>query len=300
MPLLAVNHHYYRESPGGPGIHPIGREALLASARRLTRRRRPAGQRDMAAWLEEASSDEPLVVFTFDDGLREQVRAVHDLASAGVPAVCFVPTLPLVQERLLDVHRLHLLRAKAGDAAVLASLTARWPDLARRVDPARAAAQYRYDVEEARTLKYAVNFLLAEEERSPWLATTFSELAGDEREAARDLYMDVESLRGLAAMGALATHGHSHRPLATLDDRAMREDIDRSIAILRDLAGAEVTGISYPYGGPDAVDDRVATAAAEAGLRWGFTMRRGENGVDARGRRMRLDRIDCNDLERFA
>jgi len=303
MSLLAVNHHYYREvSPPG-GFYPINRARLLAEVGLLRKRRRPISQKELLDALADPGQMHDLsdtFILTFDDGLKEQMAALHALESIGIAALFFVPTAPLTERRVLDVHKLHLIRAARADADLVADLEKLFPKALSRMDMAAAARQYRYDNDVARRVKYLLNFLLDPNERRDWIDRVFKETVGREADVADTLYMDRDDIRSLAQFNMLGAHGHSHRPLATMDTEVMVQDVALSTEILADMGGQAVKGISFPYGGPTAVSDSVVEVCAASGLSFGFTMQRGCNQLLELQKPMRLKRIDCNDVAEYA
>ena len=65
-----------------------------------------------------------------------------------------------------------------------------------------------------------------------------------------------------------ASHGATHRRLTWLSDAEVREDLQRSRALLADRLGAEAArAVAYPFG---AVDQTVIEAARSAGFSLGF------------------------------
>jgi peptidoglycan/xylan/chitin deacetylase (PgdA/CDA1 family) len=300
--VLAVNHHYYREVSPPAGIYPINRARLAAEVETLRRNYRPIAQRDLLDILAhpEIAQHDDVFLLTFDDGLKEQMAALRDLESLGVAALFFVPTAPLIERRVLDVHKLHLIRATRSDEVLLVDLKELFPVAWDRLDDAAAIKQYRYDDAQARRVKYLLNFALTPQERREWLDRLFSTVVGTEAEVAKALYMDRDDIRLLGRTGMLGTHAHAHLPLAQLGCEDMRRDIAQSLDVLNDLSNDPVSGISFPYGGPDAVSESVVQACAELGLSYGFTMQRGRNEVEEMGARYRLKRIDCNDVVSFA
>lgn len=297
MRLLAVNHHYVRDEEARGGIHPVSFAELLRRVLGASKIFRPIDARTLAAGLDGDAVGDALVV-TFDDGLAEQAHAARRLADHGIPSICFVPTAPIVDGRLLDVHRIHLLRSTTGDAEIAAELASRFGATFTDLDMEQARSQYRYDADPARQVKFFLNFVLAGQEREAWTQTAFARHCGEERAAALGLYMDVETIRDLAKVGALGCHGHSHKPLARLTEAEQRADLGLSRQILEDIVGPVALGLAYPYGGPDAVDARTIAVAAELGFVYGFTMRRGINTwTGASDAPLALSRIDTNDVE---
>src|SRR6185295_4826270 len=74
------------------------------------------------------ASGQPLrdsIVLTFDDGLRDHHEYVlPELRARGLWGIFFVSTLPYEQQRVLDVHKVHLALGRAGGQAVLRELEA--------------------------------------------------------------------------------------------------------------------------------------------------------------------------------
>lgn len=302
MSMLAVNHHYYREASPPGGFYPISSARLLAEVALLRGKRRPLGQNDLLDALADPDKADGLAdtfILTFDDGLKEQMAALRDLERLGITALFFVPTAPLAEKRVLDVHKLHLIRAARTDAALLADLEGLFPLALSQLDAAAAVRQYRYDDDSARRVKFLLNFVLEPDERRDWVDQVFAAAVGAEADVAGALYMDRDDIRFLAKSNMLGTHAHSHLPLTQLDGDEMARDIALSMEILADLGGQPVRGISFPYGGPDAVSDSVIRACAGLGLAYGFTMQRGCNHLSDLQAPLRLKRIDCNDVADF-
>ncbi|MCR5885711.1 polysaccharide deacetylase family protein [Rhizobacter sp. J219] len=299
MTLLAINHHYYRTESTGRGIYPTTPQALRAEVEQVVAHGWKIGdQRDLLDHLEGLDRPRRLCVLTFDDGLKEQMTAIVDLAAVGACAICFVPTQPLLELQVLDVHKLQMVRARLPDEQLADMLNLRFGFHGREFDEQHLAIQYRYDAPLSRRVKYFLNFMLEPQARDSWLSQAFSDLLGDERAAASSLYMTEDDLRLLARLGLIGSHAHSHRPLATLDAATLGSELQRSFDELKRITGVAPLGISYPYGGQSAVSQAVFDAATDCGYRYGFTMKRGTTEVTEalQGQAMSLNRVDTNDV----
>ncbi len=302
MSLLAVNHHYYREiSPDG-GYYPISSALFTAEVELLRRKRRSLGQHELLDLIADSGTESGLIdtfILTFDDGLKEQMAALRDLEKLGISALFFVPTAPLTEKKVLDVHKLHLIRAVRTDVVLLADLEKHFPVALRRLDEDAAARQYRYDNDSARRVKFLLNFVLDTEERRDWIDRVFVAVVGNEVVVATKLYMDREDIRLLGKKKMLGTHAHHHVPLAQLSYDKILRDMSLSLDILTEVSGETVKGISFPYGGPDSVSDLVVKACFSLDLSFGFTMQRGSNEISDFLTPFRLKRIDCNDVAKY-
>lgn len=301
MPLLAINHHYYRESGTGRGIYPTTPLMLADEVLKI----RAAGWRigiedDIFAFLSgRLAADDKVAILTFDDGLAEQMGALGQLEALGASAIFYVPTAPIVERFVLDVHKLQMIRARVEDAEIAAELDKTFSFGKKVFDDDLLAIQYRYDDELGRRVKYFLNFMLEEDARLAWTTKYFTTLFGDEREVAASLYMSRDDLRRLSAKRLLGSHAHSHLPLATLEAERMLHELAHSHRLIEEITTSFPAGVSYPFGGKSAVGHEVFDCASSCGYAYGFTMERGINDLPEKANPMALSRIDVNDLDRW-
>jgi len=296
MPLLAVNHHYFRSTVTGQGIYPTTPDALVAGVNQLQSRWRFGGEEDILRYCNGGHTTDAVCVLTFDDGLKEQMHTLALLDQLNVTAMYFVPTAPLVLHEVLDVHKLHMIRSNLSDAELAVDLQQRFNLQAYEFDDQLLAVQYRYDEPISRKVKYFLNFVLEPAARVDWTRQRFVDMFGSEQAASVALYMNADDLRVLANRHLLGTHSHTHTPLATLSATHAQQEIAQSLDVLEHLSGRRPNGISYPFGGQSAVSESVFATAQALGLQYGFTM---ERGINAGGDKspMALKRIDVNDIK---
>jgi peptidoglycan/xylan/chitin deacetylase (PgdA/CDA1 family) len=296
--LLAVNFHYVADAPpqAPRAVFPVTPAELELQVATITATFEPVSREQLvAAVVDGAALPERGCVFTFDDGLREQ----YDLAlpvfeRLGCPVLFFVPGRPLAEGRALNVHRVHRLREELGDDEVLRLLGPRLdPALLDAVEHDAATAMYRYDTPEAARLKYLLNVSLGPARSEELVAAVHRECFGDEESFVGRLYMGAPEVADLERRGMLGAHAYSHLPLARLAPAELRRELADNLDVLERAAGARPPVVSYPYGGLDAVDEKVAAAAAAAGLAAGFTMERAFNRCLEQP--LLLARIDCVD-----
>lgn len=301
MPLLAINHHYYRESGTGRGIYPTTPRMLAEEVLKI----RAAGWRigieaDIFAFLcGGLAADDKVAILTFDDGLAEQMGALALLEALGASAIFYVPTAPIMGRFVLDVHKLQMIRSKVEDAEIAIELDKIFSFDNKDFDDDLLAIQYRYDDELGRRIKYFLNFVLEDNERLAWTTEYFARLFGDEREVAASLYMSSDDLCTLSLKSLLGSHAHSHLPLATLEMDRMVHELAHSRRLIEQTTTSFPAGVSYPFGGKSAVGHEVFDCASSCGYAYGFTMERGINELPEKANPMALRRIDVNDLDRW-
>jgi len=296
MPLLAVNHHYYRAASTGMGIYPTTQEQLRQKLEAIRSFGWKIGtQADILSCVADGEYVEKIAIITFDDGLKEQISAIKDLKAMGATAICYIPVGPLIERCVLDVHKLHMIRSVTNDEALAAVLDKDFGFSKHEFDEHLLEIQYRYDQPLSRRVKYFLNFSLSAEQRDDWITKQFEDSFGDETAACESLYMGADDLKFLAKSGSLGSHGYSHRPLARLSTHELKDELRRSHEVLKTLTGVAPIGVSYPYGGKSAVGETVFNEARESGYEYGFTMERGVN--EWFSDPLSMKRIDTNDIE---
>jgi hypothetical protein len=301
LSLLAINHHYYRLTSSGYGIYPVTPRQLHGEVIKI----RESGWRigteeDVVAFVSgQLKPRDKVAVITFDDGLKEQIQAIKDLQDIGAAAICYVPTVPIIDEIVLDVHKLQMIRAKVDDHDLAKELTNSFSFENHVFDDELLSIQYRYDNLVARRIKYFLNFILTEDEKVQWLAKYFCSLFGSEKSVSNKLYMSKSELVLLSKQGMLGSHAHSHVPLSGVTDGVLEEELSKSAQILEDITGKKMLGISYPFGGKSAVSDKVFRESQKHGYNYGWTMTRGVNKERAEFDPLALERIDVNDIDNW-
>ena len=282
--LIAVNYHYIRERFNEPypsifGVTPsefadqldaFGTEANFVGASDVVEAINGKGR-----------LPERAVMITFDDGLAEQFELAWPILKAkGIPAVFFVNTKPIEEESITATHKIHIVRAHASTRDILDTIQRFFDEqsLALNLPDASEACLFnRYDKPEAAQLKYFLNYRLDEQLKDDILNACLSDLAFDERDLSRKLYMSRPQLQVLAESDSLGTHSHSHLSLGLLSPEEARNDVELSIRKLHEWTGTTVPAMSYPFGFYDACSQAAADAAQALGVRFAFTMERAAN-----------------------
>jgi peptidoglycan/xylan/chitin deacetylase (PgdA/CDA1 family) len=306
MPITAVNFHYVGmpDYPHG-GVNSLSVEKFGGILEKIGRDFEFIGLPELARLLKTNDlSEANHCLVTFDDGLRCQSEtALPELRKLGVPAAFFVQSGPRAHGRAAATHKLHFLRATKGDDTLFEALEkARHDGLLdsspSELDRETIARHYRYDAPEAAALKFFFNYHLDAEKAEHVLDVLFVSCGVDEAVFVEEFYMSRDQIRELGALGAVGSHGVSHRPLSRLSREKAVSELAESRRDLEDWSGARVEFVSYPFGNEKAVNKDVGALAAEAGYCGGFTMERAKNLTSADP--LLLARIDVLDIDGHA
>ncbi|WP_185827498.1 polysaccharide deacetylase family protein [Halomonas nitroreducens] len=255
-----------------------------------------------------ATRGEPLpprpLLLTFDDGYRDHYEHVVPLlVERGWQGSFFPPACAVREGRVLDVNKVHFTLASVEEPGCLVeAIFAALDEHRGEHDLADNAAYFgtyahesRYDGPEVTFVKRMLQKGLPDGLRERVIERLFRRfVTTDEADFAADLYMSVDQLREIHAMGmCIGSHGDRHRWLNTLPGEWQRQEVDASLAFLGELGVPRHDWVMcYPYGG---YDDGLLAMLRERGCALGLTVE-----VDLadvwRHDPLRLPRVDTNDL----
>lgn len=302
--ILIVSYHYIGAEDAWPngGIYPVSPERFRRQLALIGESFEFIGPRDL---IKGVAREKPLppraCLITFDDGLSQQFDlALPILDEIGAPAAFYVCGQPLSTGVALDVHRFHLILArlsmegtrKAFDQYCQENLGGPLNDIL--VDAPNTV--HKLGDNFTKRLKYNFYHVFSQERRDSLLDHAFKLIGVEQRDFSRNLYMDHQRLKELAARGYLGLHTETHKPLSGLDEQAVIQELSSNLAALERAAGRPLgeIGISYPYGRPAFVNETTLRAVRKFSLRYGLTTIRGLNHLG--GNEFWLRRMDTNDV----
>jgi peptidoglycan/xylan/chitin deacetylase (PgdA/CDA1 family) len=207
-----------------------------------------------------------LAVLTFDESFAATAELALPVCRArGVPATFFVTTGALDEPdaaTLWDSH-VHAVVAQMGGRALSTNF----------VDRPLPTATASERASSARRLLLSMTSL-DEGELGRRLHELDGLVGGPPAVAPLDRLLQAGELTRLCRdpLVAIGAHGRAHLALSSASDAALFDELEQPRARLRELCGgAFVDVVSYPFGRPPYVDDRVVRAARAAGYQGAFT-----------------------------
>lgn len=292
--LLIINYHYVRNIKYNSGIYPISIKELKNDIEYLSKEFEFVDSDDFLKPI-----NKPRVLFTFDDGLEEQIEAFDLLFSKGIYSIFFIPSKPYIDNLPLEIHLFHYLRSKYSDSYLFKKLN----DLKIfHIDKTiinKSKIQYHYDNEDSAVFKYTFNYLADQKLKNDFINLIFSDLGISFQDFKKDLYFKEGSLKKLARVKSIGVHCHSHVPLSSLSAEGKRKDILLCYNYLK-LFQNELSYISYPFGSELSIDKDVFKICKELNLKAGITMKRGVNNLQNKNLNyLDLKRISNNDIKKY-
>lgn len=246
------------------------------------------------------------VLLTFDDGFVDHYTTVLPLLDErGWQGSFFVPSGPVLERKVLDVHKLHFVLAAVENTETLVDeLLEAVEDYRGQYDLAegeqywhRLAQPGRFDPAEIIFIKRMLQCELPPRVREEIVNRLFeTHVSSDEAAFAAELYLTLDQLRIMQRLGMhIGGHGETHCWL----DRVGPEHREREIRVSLDLltrvgADTEAWSFAYPYG---AHDDALRSMLAAAGAKVGLTTEAARADL-WRHKPLMLPRLDTNDVPR--
>jgi peptidoglycan/xylan/chitin deacetylase (PgdA/CDA1 family) len=258
----------------------------------------------LAAMRGERPVPESGVVLTFDDGLVDHYEWVlPELRERGLWGIFYVPTAPLRDQSVLDVHRIHTLLGEYGGEVVYDTLE---PLVTDGMIPDQKRADFREETytrqentEKTTLVKRILNYYVAYDHRSELLDGLVERLPAADTSWDR-LYMTADQLRELQEAGNIVgSHSISHRVFSKLDRATQEREIASSFAdIEAAVDGVDVRTFCYPYGGFHTFTDETVAILNGERCRFSFNVESREiSQEDVDETPQALPRYDCNEFE---
>ena len=296
MRLLVVNFHYIRDVQPKGGIYPISTKNFEKQLNIISKYYKFISQTELVEYIKKDSFPKgDFCLITLDDGLKEQLKALNILINLSIPAVFFISTQPLIDKIAHNVHKYHYIFSKCEDDLIYEVLSNKYKIEDYNFNLDLLKEEYRYDNVQKRKIKFFINFVLNETNKKEFVKTIFKSLNTIEDEFTNELYMNINDITKLGELDMLGTHTYSHRPLSTLSKQDQIIEMKDSRMYLEKISSSKIRGISYPYGGPGAINIEVSNNASESEFDYGLTMIRGLNEESNLRSPLMLRRVDTNE-----
>jgi peptidoglycan/xylan/chitin deacetylase (PgdA/CDA1 family) len=301
-------YHYVRplEQTRYPEIKGLRVSEFRAQLAHIRRHYQPVTVRDVAYCLRCGQRLPPnAILLTFDDGYLDHYTYVFPLLhEAHIQGAFFPPVNPVRNGQLLDVNRIHFILASVENKQALVEGINRSLSDYGPAYGLKTAEQYwaewgkasRFDTAQVMYIKYMLQVALPEAIRTEITERLFHRfVTSDEVAFAREVYMDTDQLRMMQRCDMyIGSHGVTHRWLNSLSPQAQREEIEGSLAFLREVGSptADYWVMCYPYG---ASDESLRDLLKEYHCALGLTTQVGVADLE-RNDALLLPRRDTNDL----
>ena len=240
-------------------------------------------------------------VLTFDDAMRCHFDYVlPELTKRGLWGIFYVPTAPYQGQRMLDVHRIHLLCGALDGTELHTAITSlvtedMIPDSKRQEfrDSTYLNQKNHAGVSESKRL---LNYFISYEYRESVISKLCSLF--DININASDFYVSVDGLIELDRRGmVLGSHTRSHPVMSRLNVIEQTEQIKSSFEFLDGISSSSLKTYCHPYGGFHSFNSDTVEILNLEGVHYSFNVESREiTDEDLQHFPQAMPRFDCNEF----
>ena len=204
------------------------------------------------------------LLMTFDDGYKDHFAEVLPILDRESIPACFFPSAKcIVEDKVLDVNKIHFVLASVPDKRQLVqyifskveSHSSQYDLLTPQAYWEKVGIPNRFDPAEVVFCKRMLQRELPPELRTTLIDELFSQFVShDEAAFSRELYMSPDEIKVLQRHGMyVGSHGYDHFWLNSLTAEQQEREVDQALGFLASV-GADTTSwiMCYPYGAYDA------------------------------------------------
>ena len=306
--MRAFMYHYVRPpDPEFPYFRHLEFDAFREQLDLLGQRHHWVSARELVDAVRTGGPVKDGVVLTFDDGFSDHFRYVFpELVERDIAGIFYVPTRPLVEGILLDVHRIHLLLGRNSGQSVFEWLQGFIRDemLSHKHVKEFFTAPYRFHTNDewAVEVKRTLNYLMDDAVKPQVMEALVKKFLPDESDFAPNFYLNADQVREMHEAGMIiGSHTVNHPCMSKLTTVEQEREIQESFAFLEQLLGPRsIKTFCYPYGGSHTFTKETEQLLQDADCLFSFSVDYRDITVeDLRTRPQSLPRYDCNMISKL-
>jgi peptidoglycan/xylan/chitin deacetylase (PgdA/CDA1 family) len=241
------------------------------------------------------------IILTFDDGLKDHYEFVFpELKARELTAFFYVSTGVLDSDKLLSVHRLHVLLGKYGGKKIYDSLGRYIKDSMLNIEHTEKFKNNTYNTQDndwySSEIKRIFNYYIDYSRQKDVLDKMMDEFFPNETAIAKDFYLNEAEIKEMSVAG-MVFGGHTvhHFLLSKCDAVLQDKEITGSVKRMERTAQVSTRTFCYPYGGTQSYNDDTIAILKNASIDFAFSV--GPKDIDNNilpKERLYLPRYDCN------
>lgn len=252
-------------------------------------------------------SQNNFVGLTFDDGLKDHLKAAEIMHSLGITATFYIPIYPYLNEDILDVHKAHKICSKVGPYCLeLLNKTCEeiGIDLTKlevNSDKQRFINKYSQQIDdiEIKEFKRIINYYGDFGLRTKILDCILKNL--NIEICPRNFYLTLKEIIYINSLGfEIGSHGISHTLLSRLDLEKQKNEVIHSKNFLENLLNKKINSFCYPYGTKNSYDQTTLDLLKENGFKNAVSVESRDFLInDFIDNIYEIPRYDCNEISKF-
>jgi len=240
-------------------------------------------------------------LLTFDDGFKDHIFAAEVLKKYNSTGIFFIPTSPLENNIILDVHKTHLILGKVKSSEALIELEKylhknKIINFYNKNEKSKYKSAYKkhLDEDDKKQFKKIMNYygdLKLKHKILDYLLKKF-----EINIKPKDYYMNKKEIKYIQSLGMIiGSHSQSHTLLSRLSYREQFKELKNSKIFLENIIKKNIDTFCYPYGGKISYNDNTLKILKKLKYKLAYSVEyRDLSFGDIRQKPYELPRYDCN------
>ncbi len=246
------------------------------------------------------------VLLTFDDGLKDHLQVAKILKRNNITGIFFIPTQPLKNKKILNVHKTHLILGKKKSSLALKELKnliinqniIKNKNLFKSYNKIQHLSKiYNNHVKDEKDkieFKSIINYLSKDIFLQSKILDKLMKLFKIKKKI-KDIYLNNLEISKMYNMGMIiGSHGHSHRLLSKLTFKEQKLEISRSNKYLKKIIGKNLSHFCYPYGGKKSYNSNTIKILKLNKFKYAYSVNKADvNSNNLKNKPFEIPRYDC-------
>jgi len=240
-------------------------------------------------------------LLTFDDGFKDHIYAAELLKKYNATGLFFIPTLPLKNKDILDVHKTHLITGKIKGSEILNELKKylienKIKNYFSNNEKKRYKIAYNHqdDSSHKKEFKKIMNYygdIKLKHKILNYLLNKFNINI-----KSKDYYLSKKEIKYISSLGMIiGSHSESHTLLSRLSYKKQYLEIKKSKVFLENIINKKIDIFCYPYGKKISYNKNTINILKKLKFKLAYSVEYKDiTKKDINYRPLELPRYDCN------
>jgi len=251
--------------------------------------------------FEELFFDSDKYLPTFDDGFKDHIYAAEILKKYNGIGLFFIPTSPLKNNILLDVHKTHLIMGKVKGLVALNELEKylnknKIKNYFSQKEKLVYKTAYKQNDEDVykKEFKKIMNYYGNLKLKTKILEHLLQKFEINIKP--KDYYLNKKEIKYLSSLGMIiGSHSESHTLLSRLSYEKQFKEIKNSKTFLEKIINKNIDTFCYPYGGKISYNNNTLKILKKLKFKLAYSVdHRNITIKDLKNKPYELPRFDCN------
>tara|TARA_B100000941_G_C28465584_1_gene533337 strand:+ start:163 stop:1038 length:876 start_codon:yes stop_codon:yes gene_type:complete len=238
---------------------------------------------------------------TFDDGFKDHIFAAEVLKKYNSIGIFFIPTSPLKNNSMLDVHKTHLILGKVKSSEALNELKKylqknKITKFYNKSEKLKYKSAYKNHLDEAnkKQFKKIMNYYGSLKFKHKILDYLLKKFEINVKP--KDYYMNKKEIKYLQSLGMIiGSHTESHTLLTRLSYREQLKELKNSKIFLEKIINKNIDTFCYPYGGKTSYNNNTLKILKKLKYKLAYSVEYRDISLrDIEQKPYELPRYDCN------